>query len=140
MRRLVVDASVAVKWFVPEVHSDAAAQLLEPGLHLSAPDLIGPEFANTLWKKVRRGELTIANAAEIVKAFPAMDVEIHASRALLPAAFDLARVLDRTVYDCLYLALAIAQNAALVTADAKFHASAVQSPFASHIRWIVAGS
>jgi predicted nucleic acid-binding protein len=136
MSRWVVDASVAVQWFVPEVHSDSAAQLLDPGLHLSAPDLIGPELANTLWKKVRRQELTIADAAEIVKVFPAMDVEIHPSADLLPAAFELATVLDRTVYDCLYLALAIAQDAVLITADAKFHAAASQSPFANHITWI----
>ena len=136
MKRVVVDASVAVKWFVPETHSEAAARLLEPRLFLSAPDLIGPEFVNTLWKKVWRRELAAAEAAEIVRAFPAAGIEIHPSGELLSAALELAGVLDRTVYDCLYLALAVAQNATLVTADAKFHATVTRSPFADAIRWI----
>jgi predicted nucleic acid-binding protein len=136
MKRLVVDASVAIKWFVPEIHSDAAARLLDPGVLLSAPDLIGPEFANTLWKKVRRQELTADDAAEILKACSALGVVIHPSGQFLPAALELAIALDRTVYDSLYLALAVAQDAALVTADAKFHAAVARSALAAHILWI----
>ena len=48
MKKVVIDASVAVKWFVPEIHSAAAARLLEPEIVLCAPDLIGPEFGNVL--------------------------------------------------------------------------------------------
>jgi len=48
----------------------------------------------------------------------------------------LAVALDHTVYDSLYLALAIAQDGALITADQKFHATVSDSPLASHIRWI----
>jgi predicted nucleic acid-binding protein len=44
----VVDASVALKWFLPEVHSDAAARLLREGYRLHAPDLIRAEFGNVL--------------------------------------------------------------------------------------------
>lgn len=48
MKKFVVDASVAIKWFVPEIHSDAAARLLDPEIYISAPDLIAPEFGNTI--------------------------------------------------------------------------------------------
>jgi predicted nucleic acid-binding protein len=136
MKKLVVDASVAIKWFVPEVHSAAAARLLNPELVLSAPDLIGPEFGNTIWKKVRRGELTPEEAAEILIAFAGVDVDTYPSDILLPSAFRLAIALDRTVYDSLYLALAVAQDCALVTADQRFHGSVRDSPLANHIRWI----
>ena len=54
MMKVVVDASVAAKWFLPEIHSDAAARLLDPAIALYAPDLIVPEFGNILWKKIRR--------------------------------------------------------------------------------------
>ena len=37
----VVDASVAIKWFVPEIHAEAARRLLREGITLLAPDLIG---------------------------------------------------------------------------------------------------
>jgi predicted nucleic acid-binding protein len=43
MIKLVVDASVAAKWYVPEIHSDAAVRLLDPEIVLLAPDLIIPE-------------------------------------------------------------------------------------------------
>ena len=61
--RVVVDASVAVKWFLPEVHAEAARQLLRDKMTLLAPDLIWAEVANALWRKWRDREL----AAEVVK-------------------------------------------------------------------------
>lgn len=136
MKRAVVDASVAVKWFVPEVHSAAATRLLEPDFILSAPDLIGPELGNTVWKKVQRQELTREEATEILTAFPATGVELYPSSVLLASAVDLAVALDRTVYDSLYLALAVAQDCALITADQRFHLAVIESPLASHIHWI----
>ena len=136
MKRAVVDASVALKWFVPEIHSAAAVRLLETEIVLCAPDLIGPEFGNILWKKVRRGEITRGEATEILSAFSALPLEIHSSAALLDAAFELAVELDRSVYDSLYLALAVAQECALVTADAKLHSAVTNSPLAGHIQWV----
>ena len=54
---LVVDASVACKWFVAESGSDAAAALLAGDQMLLAPDLIVPEVCNAAWSKLRRGEI-----------------------------------------------------------------------------------
>jgi predicted nucleic acid-binding protein len=58
--RVVIDASVAVKWVVPEPGSERAELLLDRGL--VAPDLLFAECANILWEKVRRGELTTEEA------------------------------------------------------------------------------
>lgn len=136
MKKVVVDASVAVKWFIPEVHSAGAARLLDSDVVLSAPDLIGPEFGNTLWKKVRRAEVTHVEAGEILSAFAGIPLDIYPSAALLPAAFEIAVTLDQSVYDSLYLALAVAANCELVTADAKFHSAILESPLGSHICWV----
>lgn len=136
MKTYVIDASVAMKWFVPEIHSTEAASLLDPDIVICAPDLIVPEFGNTLWKKTRRGELSRTEAEEILSAFAALPLEIHPSTSLLAPAFPLALSLDRTVHDSLYLALAVAQDCALVTADQKFHTAVAASPFVNHIRWI----
>ncbi len=136
MKKVVVDAGVAVKWFVPEIHSVAAARLLEPEIVLCAPDLIGPEFGNILWKKVRRAEITRDDAEEILNAFRALPLEIHHSAVLLAAAFELAVEFDRSVYDSLYLALAVAEECALVTADEKFHSVIRESPLTGHIQWV----
>ncbi len=55
--RLVVDASVAVKWLIAEDGSDAAALLLMDGDDLHAPRLMASEVANALWCKIRKGEV-----------------------------------------------------------------------------------
>ena len=54
--RLVVDASVAVKWLVAEEESDAARELLESGEELHAPGLMASEIANALCRKARLGK------------------------------------------------------------------------------------
>ena len=136
MKKFVVDASVAIKWFVPEIHSEGAARFLDPEMALLAPDLIAPEFGNVLWKKVRRAEIGRHEADEIIVAFARLPLEIRPSAFLLPAAFELAAELDRTVYDCLYLALAVAEECALITADAKFHATIMATDLFSHVQWV----
>jgi len=136
MKKVVVDASVAVKWFVPEIHSEAAARILDADLAVYAPDLIGPEFGNILWKKLRREEIGREEAGEIMSAFARLPLEIRPSSLLLSAAFELAVQLDRTVYDSLYLALAVAEECALITADARFHASVTASAFTKHVQWV----
>jgi predicted nucleic acid-binding protein len=136
MKRIVVDASVVVKWFIPEIHSTPAARLLDSDVVLYVPDLISPEFGNILWKKVRRNEIGREDAEEILRAFSRLPFEIRPSAALLPAAFELAVTFDRTVYDSLYLALAVAEDCAFITADAKFHATLAASSFAQHVQWV----
>lgn len=136
MKKFVVDASVAVKWFVPEIHSAAASRLLDPEIVICAPDLIVSEFGNTLWKKMRRREITRREAEEILAAFDALPLEVYPSRVLLQAAFELATATDRTVYDSLYVALAVAQDCAVVTADRKLWSAVEASPLADHVHWI----
>jgi hypothetical protein len=64
----VVDASVVIKWFIDEVHAEAARRLQAEHYDLLAPDVLWPESGNILWKKVRRGELTTAEARLIFGA------------------------------------------------------------------------
>src|SRR5262245_18417393 len=115
--KYVVDASIAIKWYVPEIHSVEAERLLDPAHELHAPDLIVPEFGNILWKKVGRGELTEAQARKIVEAFIGVPMFKHPASPLLEAAFDGAVQSAQTVYDWTYLALAVAFNCPMVSAD-----------------------
>jgi len=131
--RFVVDASVAVKWFVPEDDEESALALLDPAHELHAPDLLTPEFGNTIWKKLGRGELSPEEARTVINALPVVPLSIHPSRALLPAAFDIAVRTSRTIYDSLYLSLATALDARLVTADQKFVNALSSTPFANQV-------
>lgn len=54
---IVVDASVALKWYVDEEDSERALALLNSGERLIAPDLIVAELCTGAWRLIRRGEL-----------------------------------------------------------------------------------
>lgn len=115
---LVVDTSVAAKWYLPEPGSPAAVDLLEGGYALLAPDLIVPELGNVLWKKVQWGEITAADAHRVAGAWvEACPVRILASAPYLSAALEIALRHGRTVYDALYLALAVERAGRYVSAD-----------------------
>jgi predicted nucleic acid-binding protein len=121
---LVVDASVATKWVVPEHGSAAAAALREADADLIAPSLVIAEIGNALWKKASRGEI------ERREAIPALQLAISHFREIRPfedlagAALELAIDLRHPIYDCFYLALAERENAPLVTADEAMIAAA----------------
>lgn len=136
MSRYVVDASITVKWFVPEVHTEASLRLLDGSHELLAPDLLLPEFGNILWKKIRLRELTFAEGRDILRGFLAVPVDLHLSQNLLEPAFEIANGIDRSVYDSLYLALAHLQNCRMVTADRRLHDVVHTGPFSDSIRWV----
>ncbi len=136
MRRFVIDASVAIKWFVPEVHSAAARRLIDSEIVLYAPDFLLVEIGNIAWKKARRGELTTEQVVAIASDLQAMRVEFHRSGDLLMPAVKLAIQLSHPVYDCLYLALGIAHDWIVVTADERFVATVAFTPFAPYVRFI----
>ena len=111
----VVDASVAVKWVVEELDSGQARMLARA--RLEAPDLLAVECANILWKKARIGDIGARQARERLDALLEAPVALTPSRDLLGQALGLALELEHPVYDCLYLALALARGVPLVTAD-----------------------
>ena len=123
MTPLVVDASVVVKWFLPEIHTDAARRLLDGAHQFFAPDLLFAETANTVWKKVRRAELTRDQGRQLVADLADVAVETVACRALAEDAYVLATTTGRSVCDALYLALAVRLDTRVITADERFVAS-----------------
>jgi predicted nucleic acid-binding protein len=126
---IVVDASAAVKWFLPEAGSEEAERLLTGSRKLLAPDLIRIEVAGALVRRVRLGELTVEQArllvAAWVRAITASAVTLVPAEDDMEQAVELALRLGHPLADCLYLALAMRLDAPLVTADRKFAARAV---------------
>ena len=131
----VVDASVVVKWFVPEIHSDRARRLLEAAHEYIAPDLLFAETANAIWKKTRRKEMTVQEAQRLVADIGAIAVETVSGRALAEDAHALANATGRTVYDCMYVALAARLNTRSITADDYLEAALRRFPaVARHVQ------
>lgn len=133
----VVDASVGAKWFVPEVHSAEARQWRNGQVELhTLAFFFDLEIANILWKKVRRAEITRAEADLILVQLPPLPLARHPENPLLASAFDLADRTQRTVYDCLYLALAVQLGGRMVTADQRLCNSLAGTPWATHLCWV----
>jgi predicted nucleic acid-binding protein len=132
MSRYVIDAGVAVKWFIPEPDSDKARQLLESynqgADELIAPDLFIAEAANVFWKRAGRGDITIQNAEDNLSDLLALNISLTGSSSLVCKALTLAQTHRRSVYDCLYLALSIDLGCDLVTSDERLY-NAVSSAF-----------
>ena len=121
MSTLVVDASVAVKWLVTEPGSEQAARLLGGNRTLLAPELLFAEAGNALWALCRRGDIAPADYGEAIGVLRTAPVMIPATlRQLTPAAGRLALDLDHPLYDCFYLALAMEESCAVITADTRF--------------------
>jgi predicted nucleic acid-binding protein len=133
----VVDASVVVKWLVPEIHSDAARRLLVVPHQYVAPDLLFAETANTIWKKIRREELTPEEGQQLVADIGQIAVETVPCRALAEDAHALANATGRTVYDSMYVALAVRLNTRAITADERLEAALKRIPaVARHIQLV----
>jgi predicted nucleic acid-binding protein len=134
---LVVDASVAVKWFVPDVHAAEARQWRNGPDDLHAPEFfLDLEIGNILWKKIRRAEITRADADLILGQLSPLPLTRHSESPLLASAFDLADRTQRTVYDCLYLALAVQLRGRMVTADQRLYNSLAGTPWAAYMCWV----
>lgn len=136
MSRYVVDASVVIKWFLAEPQTEAAHRLLAGNHDLLVPDLVYAEVGNILWKRLRRGELHQEPALAIMQAVVNLALETHASSPLAVSALEIAHQTQRTAYDSLYLALAVRETSALVTADAKFYHALHGGPLSQHLIWI----
>jgi predicted nucleic acid-binding protein len=134
--RYVVDASVAIKWFIPEIHFGAALRLHHSHYRLHVPALITLELGNVLAKKIRRGEITRDEGNVILKELKQLPLQHHADERLFPAAYQLAVDTQRSVYDCLYLALAEAVDSVMVTADHKFYSSLTGGSYGRRVLWV----
>jgi predicted nucleic acid-binding protein len=140
MRLLVLDASVAAKWFLPSAGEglvDEAFDLLrrhvEGEIDFIAPDLFWAEFGNVMWKAVRQGRWSGTAAAKALQRMQKQRLATVPAENLVEDALAITLASSRTVYDSLYIALAVQRGAELVTADERLaNAVAARLP----VRWL----
>ena len=130
---LVIDASVACKWFFDEHLSTEARALAVSDTPFIAPDLILVECANAAWRRVRSREIPPAQAQAFLKTLPRWFDSLVPADRLIETAFEMACELGHPVYDCLYLALAERDGTRLITADHPFVDRVDGSPWKNRV-------
>jgi predicted nucleic acid-binding protein len=120
LERIVIDASVATKWFIPERNSDRALRLrglcLDGTLEIMAPTLIYYEVANAL----RFHPYHRLSEVELLKAITAlknMQIAVEPAVKTWSKAFEISIINDISIYDAIYLATSLSFGAKLITSD-----------------------
>jgi predicted nucleic acid-binding protein len=139
MPHCVVDACVAVKWFIKETHHHEADAILtdfgDKKLQLIAPDIIVSEVGSVLWKlSTLRSSISTTEASSSYHDFLALGIQLHPCSEIASSAMRIALAERCTVYDAMYMALAEQKGCDLITADEKLY-SALGKKFC-WLRWI----
>jgi predicted nucleic acid-binding protein len=114
---IVVDASIAAAWVLPEIQTQAAVSLLQTRRGLVAVDLIKVEVFSAILKAVRIKRLTPAHAASAIENFNRVRLTLEPMGDVVPAAYDIAQRHSGSIYDACYIALARSLAAPLATDD-----------------------
>jgi predicted nucleic acid-binding protein len=129
----IVDASVAVKWFVAETDSLVADELSASNHRLFAPRLILTEVANALGRKAMTGLMSAAEACVYLRSLPQYFDDVLAVDGLIEPALENACAIRHPIYDLIYLEAARRLDAQLITADRRFIAKIAGTDFARHV-------
>ena len=136
---VVVDASFATMWAIPEPHSPRALELAEAWAGnttgLLAPCLLVAEVTNALYKRVVRRELTLVEAQRALDIVLGFSIEIREEPGLAHRAMEWAsRLRQPATYDMQYLALAEFHGCECWTGDQRFFRSARAA--APWVHWV----
>lgn len=115
---IVLDASAAVEWLLVRDGAAAVAdRFRDLDVTVHAPSLIGVEVTAALRDLVIGRHMSAARASAALGDLTSADIALHDPTPLLARAWELRANL--TPYDAVYVALAEALGASLVTTDAR---------------------
>ncbi len=131
---LVLDTSVAVKFYLPENLMEEARRLRalvdDEAAELVAPSTIQPELWNALWQQHRRADLPLEMVRNIWEEFSEDPISYFEIDPLMPRSVEVAANSGAIVYDALFLALAEEMETVMITADDKLLKTLRETPFA----------
>ena len=121
--RCVIDASVGIKQFIPDLLSDKVKQLFsylnQPNTEFFVPDLFYIESTNILWKYVRAGLYSVTDVPKDLADLKSLSLQVVATAELMESAFEIAHNHQISAYNGAYVALSNKVKAPLLTLDKK---------------------
>lgn len=115
---MVLDASALIELLLASERGEAvASRIAEPSLSLHVPHLADLEVVQALRRYVREGQLDAREAGAALEDLLSLDLERHGHEPLLDRVWALRHNL--TAYDAVYVALAEALDAKLLTCDGR---------------------
>jgi len=120
MKRIVLDVSVILKWFIEEEDSDRAIKIrdlyVQGKIRLSLPVLVLFELGNTLLK---HPSITLEDSETAFQALLDLGMEFRSfvEAKLLKNAFKISREFNITFYDAAYVVLSKLYGTKFITAD-----------------------
>ncbi len=129
MKPLVIDASVALKWYLSdEEEGMRALEILDGhvsgGIELHAPALLEFEMANGLTIAARRARVSAQEIATAMEGFLEIGIELHPIAPYIEKVFDFTKRYGITAYDAAYAALAAELGTSVITADRRLFEAA----------------
>jgi len=124
---VVVDASIAAKWFLRERDSPLAERLLQSAHELVAPDFMRLEVANALLRAARRGQIGYDEAEAAVDRLAGPAVRFEHSGQFVDTALNTAARHGGTVYDAVYIVQALSAGAVVLTDDLELARTATKA-------------
>jgi len=139
MKCVVIDASVALKWYlVDEEYGPKAIGLLDKylsnDLDILAPSLLEYEIINGLIIAQKRGRIKEEKILEAIDGFISLEIKLKNLHLFYPRVLDYSRVYNRSAYDASYLALADEEGTIFITADGELY-DAVKKGL-KWVRWL----
>lgn len=137
--RIVIDASVALKWqFKDELETEQAIQMLidfiNGKIELISPNLFAYEIANAVNIAVIKERMSEKEGLDAINDILSIGVVFFDFASLVERSFRIARIYKRSVYDCAYLSLAEKEGCMIYTADKRFF-NAIKDRI-KFIRWV----
>lgn len=133
--KTTIDASVVCAAIFEEDLTPHAEVALSADAKMIAPTLIDIELLSAATKRARRG-MDADDARARLRHGQSLGIERVGVSAYADDAFDLSVALDHPSADCVYLAVAIREDAPLVTGDRRLYERAVEAGLSAHVRWL----
>lgn len=132
----VIDACVAIKWFIPETGYQKASELIQAHSEFLAPELFLIEMDAIITKKVRKKEIELSEAYILHDEIRKLPFKLIRYDQTAKLSFELSATLPITTYDATYLSVALQFNEEVYTADRRFYRGISTTPFRDYVNSI----